>query len=110
MIEVERFGKVEIRGRGDLGKKSERKGSMKFVVLKDGSVIKWWKGIWRFSKERWDRDVSKSLYHCSMVDSIEKGKWVKDEERYEDFEKFSKRMVGILGVDQFIKVINWIKS
>lgn len=104
--------KIEGRGRRG-GEFKERKGSRKFVVISDDygeSIVKWWMGEWKISSERMDSRISKSLMWGSMVDSQENGRMEKVEERYSDFKRFSEKMVRIVGVEEFIRIIKWIQG
>lgn len=107
--QVVSFDQVKGRGRPGKGGK-ERQGSRKFVTLSDGSIVKWWKGEWRFSKVVWNAKVATSLQTRAMSVAQENGREVKVEERFDNFEKFSKRMVGIVGIYDFLRMVEWIKS
>lgn len=109
MVTVEKFGKVE-GGKFRGGGKGVRQGSKKFVTLSDGSTVKWWKGTWRFSKPRWESRVATSLNFRAMTVAEENGRWVKDVERYDTFEKFMARMVKVVGPYEFLRIVEWIKS
>ncbi len=101
----------EVKGRPFRGKGTKpRQGSRRWVTLKDGSVVKWWKGEWKFTATRWDEAVATSLSHRAMSVADERGKERKVEERYTDFDRFSKRMVGIMGIYDFMRMIEWIKG
>lgn len=80
------------------------------MVLEDGSVVKWWNGEWRFRKERWDRAVATSLGANAMRVAEENGRMRVDEERFSMFEDFVARMKGIVGLDQTIKIVQWIQG
>ena len=80
------------------------------MTLSDGSVVKWWRGEWRFSSTRWRSGVTTSLQTTSMEAANERGREEKVEERYTDYDKFAKRMIGIVGAYDFLRMIEWIKG
>lgn len=101
----------EIKGKGFARKGTKpRQGSRRWVELADGSIVKWWKGEWRFSATRWNSKVTTSLNLRAMSVATENGREVKVEERYTDFDKFSKRMVAIVGIYDFLRMVEWIKG
>ncbi len=105
------YDKAEFKGRrGFGGKRGCRQGSRKWVTLTDGSKIKWWGGKWVFSSERLNTKVATSLQLRAMNKATENGKMVVDKEVYEDFDVFAHRMVGIMGLDAFMKALEWIRS
>lgn len=90
--------------------KGERKGSKRYVELEDGSIIKWWNGEWRFFSTRWNSRVATSLNTRAMTVAVENGRLVKDEERFSNFDDFARRLVKVVGLDQLIRIVQWIQS
>lgn len=109
MIGVVAYNEVKGRGFRPKGGK-ERQGSRRWVELADGSIVKWWKGEWRFSAVRWNSKPTTSFNLRAMSVAEENGRATKVEERYTDFDKFSKRMVAIIGIYDFLRMIEWIKG
>lgn len=109
MISCVEFRKSEFKGRGGFPSSGkEKSGSRKWVTLSDGSVIRWWKGVWKFEKKRMDRKVATSLQYVSQM--AQPVREVTDSEKYDDFSKFAARMVGVMGVEEFLKAIAWMKG
>ena len=108
-IGVTSFGEVKGKGFARKGSKP-RQGSRRWVELSDGSIVKWWKGEWKFSAMRHNSKVATSLQNRAMSVAEESGREVKVEERYTDFDRFSKRMVAIMGIYDFMRMIQWIKG
>ena len=111
MIGVASLDQMKGPPRGFKGGKRQkpRSGSRKFATLEDGSIIKWWNGEWRFSSKRHNTKVATSLQRRAMCQAIDEGREVTDCERYVTFEDFAERMVGVVGLDQLVKIVQWIK-
>lgn len=110
MIGVSGFLEVKGRAFGKGKRQKPRQGSRKYVELQDGSIVKWWNGEWRFYKMRLNTGVATSLTTRAMAVAAEKGRMVKDEERFSSFEAFVTRMKPIIGLDALIKVVQWIQG
>lgn len=100
----------EVKGRKFGGRGGPRKGSRRWVELKDGSIVKWWNNEWRFKSVRWNSKVATSLNHRAMSKADENGTDQVVEERYTDYDQFSKRMIGIMGFYEFRRMVEWIQG
>lgn len=81
----------------------------KSVELSEGSIIRFSKNEWKFSSTRMNSKVSGSLQLKSMNICEELGREEIVSEKFSNFKKFSERMVGIVGVDEFIKIVSFLK-
>ena len=91
----------------------ERQGSRKFGVIRNSLgewVVKWWKGEWKIVGTRWNTAVATSLTRYAMVTAIDRGREVKEVERYTNFVDFSSRLSSIVGAAKAWQIIDWIRS
>ena len=106
--------KIEQKGCGfPRGSRGERKGSRKFGRISDDFgtwVVKWSRGEWKIIGSRLNTKVATSLQNRAMSIAVERGRMVEEVERYTDFRRFSERLAAIVGVDEAMKIVMWIKS
>ena len=96
------------RGFGKPGKRGQKQGSRRTVVLSDGSELKWWKGEWIFRSYREDRKASTSLQFCSQMS--QPTRMVRDQEVYQTEERFAKRLVPVMGYVAYMEAIYFLKG
>ncbi len=98
------------KGRGGFASSGPKQGTRRKVILSDGSVIRWWKGVWKFQSTRWNRAVATSLSRYALTAADINGREVTDTEAYSDYDAFAKRLIPILGIYEFHKVMAFMKG